>query len=105
MDIQSPRDACTRPGKLIVLSNEGLAGIAELEEFLSNNLYRHECLQKANSRVAQWMKDVFEKFCKNSKLIPQYYQRLIADEGLERTVCDYIAGMTDRYCLSMLDEI
>jgi len=30
---------------------------------------------------------------------------LIDKEGLQRTVCDYIAGMTDRFCLKMLEEI
>jgi dGTPase len=43
--------------------------------------------------------------CKEQGLMPDYYQQLACKEGLERTVCDYIAGMTDRYCLKLLGEV
>jgi dGTPase len=36
--------------------------------------------------------------------MPGYFQRFIPQQGLQRTVCDYIAGMTDRFCLKMLEE-
>ena len=37
--------------------------------------------------------------------MPGYFQRFIPQQGLQRAVCDYIAGMTDRFCLKMLEEI
>jgi dGTP triphosphohydrolase len=37
--------------------------------------------------------------------MPGYFQRFIPEQGLQRPVADYIAGMTDRFCLKMLDEI
>ncbi|HBR18865.1 MAG TPA: hypothetical protein DD726_01435 [Phycisphaerales bacterium] len=40
----------------------------------------------------------------NPKLMPKYYQGLIAEFGLERAICDYIAGMTDWYCLSIINS-
>jgi dGTPase len=36
--------------------------------------------------------------------MPGYFQKLADEEGLQRTVCDYIAGMTDRYCLNLLER-
>jgi len=36
--------------------------------------------------------------------MPGYFRRFIPDQGLQRTVCDYIAGMTDRFCLKLLEE-
>ena len=34
-----------------------------------------------------------------------YFQRFIPQQGLQRAVCDYIAGMTDRFAYKMLEEI
>jgi dGTP triphosphohydrolase len=37
--------------------------------------------------------------------MPHYFQKFIEGQGLERAICDYIAGMTDRFCLKTVDEI
>ena len=104
-DIKSPSDVYTAPAKLIRLSAHARADFGQLEEFLFENMYMHESLQSINTDVAKWLTRVFEKFCDQPELMPSYFQRLVSTEGLQRTVCDYIAGMTDWYCLSMLKEI
>jgi len=48
---------------------------------------------------------LFERLCRNPDLMPGYFQRFIPEEDLQRTVTDYIAGMTDRFCLKILNEI
>jgi len=48
------------------------------------------------------MKLLFERLYRNPELMPGYFQRFIPEQGLKRTVADYNAGMTDRYCLKML---
>jgi dGTP triphosphohydrolase len=37
--------------------------------------------------------------------MPRYFQRFIPQHGLQRGVCDYIAGMTDGFCLKTLRQI
>ena len=37
--------------------------------------------------------------------MPRFFQQMILVHGVERVVCDYIAGMTDRYCLSMIEKV
>ncbi len=103
--VGSAKAVCESSEKLIVLSTESLGRLSELESFLLESLYLHETLKTVGKDVTEWMTRLFEKLCKKSELMPGYFQRMIPTEGLERTVCDYIAGMTDRYCLSMLDEI
>ena len=90
---------------LIVLSSQSDAQLAELERFLMQNFYLHESLLQTVDQVRQWLGRLFERLCQNPDLMPGYFQRFIPKEGLQRTVCDYIAGMTDRFCLKMLDEI
>ncbi|MHC4542147.1 MAG: hypothetical protein ACYTEK_15405 [Planctomycetota bacterium] len=48
---------------------------------------------------------LFDRLCQNPVPIPRYFQRFIPEQGLQRTVCHYVAGMTDRLCLKMLNEI
>jgi dGTPase len=46
--------------------------------------------------------ELFEQLCREPGRMPSYFRGFIPDYGLPRTVCDYIAGMTDRYCLKLL---
>ncbi len=86
-------------------SNSSEAHLEQLEKFLYLNVYRHSYLQEIGRQVEGWLGRLFEHFAKRPELMPGYFQGLIAEHGLQRTVCDYIAGMTDRYCLKILEEI
>ncbi|OHB56670.1 MAG: hypothetical protein A2173_01620 [Planctomycetes bacterium RBG_13_44_8b] len=88
----------------IVLSPDAEKGLCELEEFLHKNMYEHETVRTASAQTAGWLEKVFKNFCSKPELMPSYYQNLIDEFGLKRTVCDYIAGMTDSYCLEMIKE-
>jgi dGTPase len=43
--------------------------------------------------------DMFKEYCDEPMIMPKHIQDLIAERGLHRTVCDYIAGMTDRFAV------
>jgi len=76
-----------------------------LEDFLVDKLYNNKVLLEIHGDITKWLNQVFEKLCSDSRLMPDFYQRLISASGLQRTACDYLAGMTDRFSLSMLEEI
>jgi dGTPase len=90
---------------LITLPPESDAELTELEKFLLQNFYLHESIIQTADKVQGWLQRLFERFCKEPELMPGYFQRFIPQQGLQRTVCDYIAGMTDRFCLKMLEDI
>jgi len=92
-------------GKLVGLAKLGEANLEHLEKFLYSNVYQHDFLLKIGRQVEELLGRLFEYFVGRPELMPDYYQGLIAQHGLERTVCDYIAGMTDRYCLKIIEEI
>jgi dGTPase len=98
-------DVYGRRENLIVLSSEREGRLVELEEFLLHKFYEHKSLMQTADKVKKWLGQLFERLCQKPDLMPGYFQRLAAKEGLQRTVCDYIAGMTDRFCLKMLEEI
>jgi dGTPase len=43
--------------------------------------------------------DMFNAFCSEPPILPPQFQDQIETFGLERTICDYIAGMTDRFAI------
>jgi len=90
---------------LIGLSVGSDSELAELENFLMQNFYRHQSLMETAEKVRNWLERLFERLCQDPELMPGYFQRFIPQHGLQRAVCDYIAGMTDRFCLKMLDEM
>ena len=79
---------------LIMLSAESDARLIELEKFLLQNFYRHKSLAQTANKVKKWLEQLFERLCQKPELMPGYFQRFIPEQGLQRTVCDYIAGMT-----------
>jgi dGTPase len=73
---------------------------AELEKFLYERVYRHPTVVDSR-RVAQAeLRTMFAGYCARPELLPESFRLRIAEYGLERSVCDYLAGMTDRYCRS-----
>ncbi len=97
-------DVCRRTDRLIVLSDNAQRDLAELERFLLHNLYHNPVLLEGNRQVNSWLSTLFDRLCHNTELMPRYFQRMALTHGVERTVCDYISGMTDRYCLAMFEK-
>jgi dGTPase len=102
---ETVNEVYARSENLIVLSTDSEAELAELEGFLMQNFYLHESLIQTAEKVKTWLEQLFERLCREPELMPGYFQRFIPQQGLQRAVCDYIAGMTDRFCLKTLDEI
>jgi dGTPase len=100
--VKTAEQVYARQENLVVLSGESEAGLGELEKFLLENFYQHELLLKAAASAKGWLEQLFERLCEQPELMPGYFRRLAEKEGLQRTVCDYIAGMTDRFCLKLL---
>jgi len=69
-----------------------------LKRFLLQNLYRHYKVARMSEKASRLIRDLFAAFTSEPKLLPPEFQgRAKAD--LARAVCDYIAGMTDRYAI------
>ena len=51
------------------------------------------------AKAGRVLKDIFEAYLDEPKQMPPDVLRWAEGQGLERTVCDYLAGMTDRFAL------
>lgn len=71
----------------------------ELKQFLFHHLYRHYKVERMRIKADRFLTQLFQTYCQNPTLLPRSYQQKFEGEGLERVICDYIAGMTDRFAL------
>ena len=82
---------------LIRYSDELLTANRELRRFLYKNVYFHSRVAEVNRRACGMLRAVFDAYVANPELLGEGASRRVQTEGLHRSVCDYIAGMTDRY--------
>ena len=98
---QSWQDVVEHPMPLVRLSSAADTALSQVEAFLMEAMYLHPRMQPSAQKAKEWLQGLFEALLKSPQKMPGYYQKMIDNEGLHRTVCDYIAGMTDRYCAEM----
>ena len=94
-DLNGVRDI---PDPLVAFS-DGMSGrTKQLKDYLFKNLYKHYRVERMADKSTRILNSLFETYLNNPKVLPPSLERAIRDEGsAERRVCDYIAGMTDRY--------
>ncbi len=103
--IKSVNDVCEISDNLIALSAQSEQKLKELENFLLGDFYSQQTLILPSDEIRQQLEKLFDSLCRDPGQLPAYYQKLIEKQGLKRTVCDYIAGMTDRFWQRMIDQI
>jgi dGTPase len=96
---QSPLDIQKLPYNLIGYSEEMQRRNRELKDFLYNNLYRHHRVVRMQVKAERIITDLFNAYRDEPSILPDHVRFFIPKRGLERTICDYIAGMTDRYAI------
>lgn len=71
----------------------------EMRKYLYQNLYFSRQVDEANSRAVRILAELFKFYLAHPKEIGGHSRQRIRTEGLHRAVCDYLAGMTDRYVM------
>jgi dGTPase len=97
--VRSADEVRRHPASLICYSDARHAANQELRRFLYKNVYYHPRVAEVNQRACEMLRNVFEAYILAPDLLGDSATRRIETEGLHRTVCDYLAGMTDRYLL------
>lgn len=92
-----PRAVRDHGRPLVRHSPELAAETAELSRFLYRHFYRHPHLQELTRYAARVVGVLFEAYCDRPEEMAPWYQRWSEEVGVPRAVCDYVAGMTDRF--------
>lgn len=77
----------------------------QLKDFLFRNLYNHPRVVRMAVKAEKVLSDIFEAYISAPAMLPYDFQEFIKERGLQRTVCDYLAGMTDRYAIQEYEKL
>lgn len=89
----------------IVLSPKVDQALKDLRAFMFERVYRNPVAKSEESKAKDMLKRLFEYYCNHPSALPEDFQPQLSFDGLERIVCDYIAGMTDHYAVDKYTEI
>lgn len=89
----------------VSLSKEVGDAMAELRKFMFKNIYLGDVLKVERNKAKFVLENVIEHFYKNPQEMPEIYQNIVKAEGLHRGVADYIAGMSDDYCINIFNNL
>jgi len=96
-------DEARRSGYRMAPSSDLAEQKAELESFLYQRVYRHPRLVEVRRRAQDRLHSMFMGYCRRSALLPPEFRARAELVGIGRTVGEYLAGMTDRYCVQQYE--
>ena len=79
--------------------------LADLRSFMFERVYRNPIAKGEESKAKDMLQMLYRYYVENPEELPEDFQPQLTFDGLGRTVCDYIAGMTDNYAVGKFNEI
>ena len=76
----------------------------ELREFMFERVYRNPIAKGQEVKARGMLKRMYEYYYNHPEALPEDFHPQMSFDGLERTVCDYIAGMTDVFANNVFNE-
>ena len=95
----------SREAGYICLSAPVDKALKDLRSFMFDRVYRNPIAKGEESKAKAMLGRLFEYYISHPEALPADFQPQLSFDGMERTVCDYIAGMTDNYAVDKYKEI
>lgn len=95
--IDSVQSVRKNPTLIVAMSPDMRSSRLELERFLHRQVYQHTRVQRMAHKGKRILKRMFEEFLSCPKLLPSRYRERLSRSNIHQVVCDYVAGMTDRF--------
>ena len=95
--VKSARELQSLPYNVIGFSEDMTRRNRELKDFLYKKLYRQPRVVRMAVKAEKIVSDLYRAYRDEPEMLPYQVQDNIESRGLERSICDYLAGMTDRY--------
>ena len=99
LNLKSAADLPGKDTKIVDFSPGMRALRAPLRSVLLNRLYKHYRVIRMSKKASRFLREIFSIYCNDPEQLPPQAYRNIPERGEYRAICDYIAGMTDRYAL------
>ncbi len=98
--IETSREAGT-----VLFSPAVETALADLRAFMFERVYRNPIAKGEESKAKTMLGRLYEYYYNHPEALPEDFQPQLSFDGMERTVCDYIAGMTDNYAVDKYTEL
>ncbi len=95
----------SREAGAIAMSQEVEKALRDLRSFMFEHVYRNPVAKSEESKAEDMIKRLYGYYYEHPEALPEDFQPQMSFDGLERTVCDYIAGMTDKYAVDKFTEL
>mgnify|MGYP003464003416 FL=1 len=95
----------SREAGAICLSPKVEQALLDLRAFMFERVYRNPVAKSEETKAKAMLTKLFEYYISHPEALPEDFQPQLSFDGMERTVCDYIAGMTDNYAVDKYTEI
>jgi len=82
---------------ILSYSKETYEKYLQLRKFLEEKMYSHYRVIRMAEKASRIITELFHAYMKEPKQLPEHIQNRLKEEKIERVICDYIAGMTDRF--------
>ncbi len=105
LGVSSVEDVRNQPSRIVSFSPEMMRKDKELKDFLYANLYRHYRVIRMADKARRFIRELFNCYLERPEQLPPGTQEKLKEESPHRVVCDYIAGMTDRYALGEYNKL
>ena len=95
----------SREAGTVMLSPAVETALKDLRSFMFENVYRNPIAKGEESKAKDMLQRMFEYYVAHPEALPEDFHPQLSFDGMERTVCDYIAGMTDNYAVDKYTQI
>ena len=95
----------SREAGAVCLSPKVDQALKDLRAFMFERVYRNPVAKSEESKAKDMLSKLFEFYITHPEALPEDFHPQLSFDGMERTVCDYIAGMTDNYAVDKYTEI
>ena len=77
-----------------------------LRDWMFENVYQNSAPKEEEGKAEQMIAQLYEYYLRRPEEMPEEYQSFMRDLGqpMERTVCDFIAGMSDQYAIKTYED-
>ncbi|MBQ6381298.1 MAG: deoxyguanosinetriphosphate triphosphohydrolase [Clostridia bacterium] len=101
----SVTDAANPADNVIQMEEAMWEVFSKLHDFMFERVYLNPICKSEEKKADKLIKSLYAHFCENPTELPAEYKHIADTEGVERAVCDYIAGMSDRYAVEVFSGL
>jgi dGTPase len=98
-NVRSVEQVQKLPFNVVVFSEDMIRRNRKLKDFLYSNLYRNYRVQRMAVKADRILSELFALYLDEPAILPKHVLLNVDDKEIKRVICDYIAGMTDRYAI------